>query len=161
PVALGAGKRISDNSLMPSTTTAAQIACVSSPLSAIDTDLLVVPWFEGEAPSAVDGLDAATGGDIARALASKEFTGKLFELFATLLTDRSWLARRVVLAGAGPSAEYRTEVARQLAAAAGISVRNRHVARVGFVARGRGDVADLAQAVAEGLTLSEFNVGIY
>ena len=146
---------------MPSTTTAAPITCVSSPLSAIDTDLLVVPWFEDEGPSAIDGLDAASGGDIGRALASKEFSGKAFELFATSLTDRSWRARRLVLIGAGQSADCHGELARQLAAAAGISVRNRRVERVGLVLRGRGDVAELAQAVAEGLTLSEFNVGIY
>ena len=159
--ALGAGKRFSDNSPMPSTSTAAPITCVSSPLSAVDTDLLVVPWFDDEGPSAIDGLDAASGGDIARALASKEFCGKAFELFATSLTDRSWRARRVVLIGAGQSADYRSELARQLAAAAGISVRNRRVERVGFVLRGRGDIAELAQAVAEGLTLSEFNAGMY
>jgi leucyl aminopeptidase len=160
-VALGASKRISDNSAMPSTTTSAPITCVSSPLHAIDTDLLVVPWFEEEGPSAIDGLDAASGGDIGRALASKEFSGKAFELFATSLVDRSWRARRVVLIGGGQSADCYGELARQLAAAAGISVRNRRVQRVGLLLRGRGDVAELAQAVAEGLTLSEFNVGIY
>ena len=146
---------------MPSTTTAATIHCVSTPLSAIDTDLLIVPWFEEEGPSAVEGLDTASGGDIARALASKEFAGKTFDLFATSLPDRSWRPRRLLLVGAGPSADFRSELVRQLAAAAGISVRNRRVERVAFVMRGRGDVAELAQAVAEGLTLSEFNVGIY
>jgi leucyl aminopeptidase len=67
----------------------------------------------------------------------------------------------VVLIGGGQSADCYGELARQLAAAAGISVRNRRVQRVGLLLRGRGDVAELAQAVAEGLTLSEFNVGIY
>jgi leucyl aminopeptidase len=146
---------------MPSTTAAAPISCVSSPLPSIDTDLLIVPWFEGEAPSAVDGLDAASGGEIARALASKEFSAKTFDLFATSLTDSSWRARRVVLIGAGSPGDYRSELARQLAAAAGMSARTRRAARAAFVLRGRGDVAELAQAIAEGLTLSEFNVGIY
>ena len=131
------------------------------PLSAVDTDLLIVPWFDDENPSSVGGLDAATGGDIARAFASKEFTGKAFELFATTLTDRSWRARRLLLVGGGPSAEYRSELARQLAAAAGISVRNRRAERAAFVLRGPGDVVEIAQAVAEGLTLSEFNAGMY
>jgi len=85
--AVCASKRISDNSVMSSTTAAAPITCISSPLSAVDADLLVVPWFEDEALSAVDGLDAASGGEIARALASKEFTGKTFELFAASLTE--------------------------------------------------------------------------
>ena len=146
---------------MSSTSTAAPITCLSSPLSAVDTDLLVIPWFEAEGPSAIDELDAASGGDIARALAAKEFEGKTFDLFTTSLVDRSWRARRVVLIGAGQSADFGSELARQIAAASGISVRNRHVARVAFALRGRGDVAELAQAIAEGLTLSEFNVGIY
>ena len=66
-----------------------------------------------------------------------------------------------MLIGAGSPADDRGELARQLAAAAGISARNRRAERAGFVLRGRGDVGELAQAVAEGLTLSEFNVGIY
>src|SRR5688572_5714535 len=39
--------RISDNSQMPSTA-AAPITCVSVPLSAVEADLLVVPWFDDE-----------------------------------------------------------------------------------------------------------------
>src|SRR4051812_30092958 len=126
---------------MPSTTAVAPIRCVSSPLPSIDTDLLIVPWFEGEAPAAVDGLDAASGGDIGRALTSREFSARTFELFATSLTGGSWRARRVVLIGAGSPADYGTELARQLAAAAGMSVRSRRAARSAFVLRGRGDVA--------------------
>src|SRR5947207_3890603 len=146
---------------MPSTTTAAPITCVSSPLSAVDADLLIVPWFEDEGPSAVDGLDAASGGEVVRALGQKEFSGKTYELFATSLTDRSWRARRLLLIGGGSALDDRGELARQLAAAAGLAVRNRRAERAGFVLRGRGAVVELAQAVAEGLTLSEFNVGIY
>ena len=146
---------------MPSTTTAAPITCVSTPLSAVDTDLLIVPWFEGEGPSAVEGLDAASGGDISRALSSKEFIGKAFDLFFTSVVDRNWRSRRLLLVGAGPSAEYRSELARQLAAAAGISVRNRRAERVGYLLRAGREIAEIAQAVAEGLTLSEFNAGIY
>src|SRR5688572_14836620 len=101
---------------MPSTTIGPAIACVSAPLSAVDTDLLIVPWFDDEDPSAAGGMDAATGGEIIRAFASKEFTGKAFELFGTTLTDRSWRARRLLLVGAGPSAAYGGELARQLAA---------------------------------------------
>jgi leucyl aminopeptidase len=146
---------------MGSTITAAPIACVTTSAAAVDAELLVVPWFEGEGPSAVAGLDAASGGDIARALASKEFSGKLFEQFLTTLTDTSWRPRRLLLAGAGRSADYRSELARQVAAAAGLAVRSRRTASVAFVLRGGGDLAEAAQAVAEGLTLSEFNVAAY
>jgi leucyl aminopeptidase len=161
---LGAEKRFSDNSQMPTTTTVAPIACVSMPLAAIDTDILILPWFEGEAMSAEGvpaGLDAATGAEVTRALSSREFTGKPFELFMTSVTDRAWRARRLLLVGSGPAAAYRSELARQVAAAAGCSVRTRRVTRAAFVLRRGGDVREMAQAIAEGLTLSEFNVGMY
>jgi leucyl aminopeptidase len=143
----------------------AVIACTSAPLSTIDTDLLVVPWFEGESSAAVASLDAATGSEIARALASKEFPAKPYDFFVATVTDRSWRARRVALIGAGPAAGFGSDLIRKLAVSAGTAVRQRRTVRVAFVLRdGRaatGDVAELAQAVAEGLTLSEFNVGSY
>ena len=58
------------------------------------------------------GLDAATGGESARALASKEFAGKPFELFVHR-RRRGWRARRVVLIGAGPAVDAGSELLRQ------------------------------------------------
>ena len=150
---------------MTPTATATQIACVSAPLSAVDADLLIVPWFEGEAPPAVPGLDAATGGDLARALESKEFTPRPYELLVAPIVDRAWKARRVALIGAGPAAGFGGDLARKIAAAGGLAMKQRRVARVAFLVRAGGPIAhnaaELAQAVAEGLTLSEFNVGSY
>src|SRR5690242_3081935 len=137
---------------MPSTIESPPIACVSAPLSAVETDILMVPWFEGEAPTAVQGLDAASGGEIGRALGSKEFCGKTFELFVTPVTDRSWRSRRVMLVGGGSAADYGSALARQIAAAGGISARNRRAEQGAFVLRGRAGGAELAQAAAEGLT---------
>jgi leucyl aminopeptidase len=153
--------------------TSAQIACVSAPLPAVDADLLIVPWFEDDAPSAVPGLDAATGGDLTRALESKEFTARPYELFVTPIVDRAWSVRRVVLVGAGRAAGFGGDLARKLAAASGLSMKQRRIARAAFLVRaggpgpggpgapGANNAAELAQAVAEGLTLSEFNVGSY
>jgi len=145
---------------MPTATTSTSISCVNDPLSAATADLLVVPWFE-DPSSAVPGLDAATGGEIARALASREFQGKPFEIFVTPFTDRQWRARRLALIGAGRSDECGGELIRKLAAAAGLTARQKRVGLVAFVIRGRGDVAELAQAASEGLTLSEFYSGAY
>src|SRR5262245_34632020 len=94
---------ISDNNGMPSASTSVSVACTTGPLAAVDTDLLIVPWFQDESVSAVAGLDAATGGEIARALDSKEFQGKAFDLFVTPITDSAWRARRVALIGGGSS----------------------------------------------------------
>jgi leucyl aminopeptidase len=137
------------------------ITCTNNPLPAIDADLLLVPWFEGEAPAAVAGLDAATGGEIARALASKECQGKGFELFVAGIVDRDWRLRRVALVGGGSRDAAMADQLRKLAAAGGLIARQKHIERVAFLVRGQGDPAELAQAVAEGLTLSEFNAGTY
>jgi len=129
----------------------------------VETDLLVVPWFQDESPTSVPGLDAATGGEAARALASGEFAARLYDLFLTPMTDRSWCARRVALVGAGRRDEFGIDTARRLAAAGGLAARQRRVERSAFVLRGdaANDLPGLAQAMAEGLTLSEFNAGAY
>ena len=153
---------------MPSVTISPPIACTSAELSVIDVDFLVVPWFEGDAPGAVAGLDRATGGEIARALSSKEFSARPFDQLIVPTSDSGWKARRVALVGAGVLAAFTAALARRVATAAALGARQRRAARVGFLLRlglpdasGDLDIAGFAQAVAEGLTLSEFSVGVY
>src|SRR5207248_2155600 len=86
---------------MPLTETTTPIVCTRDPLSSVDTDLVAVPWFEDEDAAAVPGLDAATGGDLSRALGSREFQGKPFESYVTTIVERAWKPRRVMLVGAG------------------------------------------------------------
>ena len=136
------------------------MACSSGPLSAIDADLLIVPWFQGEAAGSVPDLDSATGGELGRALTSKEFQVKPYELCFAPIADAKWRARRLMVIGGG-SGEQGTDLLRKIAAAAGLAARQRSVARAAFVVRGAGKAADLAQAVAEGLTLAEFHGGTY
>ncbi|MEK7862918.1 MAG: aminopeptidase, partial [Chloroflexota bacterium] len=50
---------------------------------------------------------------------------------------------------------------RKLAAAAGLMARQRRISRVAFLVRDAGNTAELAQAAAEGVTLSEFDGGSY
>ena len=153
---------------MAPATDAPSIACSEASLSAVDVDLLIIPWFEQDTPGAVAGLDRATGGEIARGLTSKEFGGRLFDLFTTPVTDRSWKAQRVALIGAGPVADFDSGLARKLATVAALAARQRRSERLAFAlqpgmasASGDIDVRALAQAIAEGLTLGEFNVGTY
>ena len=132
-------------------------------MSAIDADLLIIPWFQEDGPNALVGnnaIDPATGGEIARALTSKEFQAKPFELLLTAITGQGWRARRVALIGGG-SGERGSDLIRKLATAAGLAARQKRVARAAFAVRGQGDRAELAQAVAEGLTLAEFYGGSY
>jgi leucyl aminopeptidase len=149
-----------DNVGMPSAMTTG-ISTVVQPLAAVDTDLLAIPWFEDDAASAVDGLDPALAGELARVLGSREFCGKLFDLFLTPVADSRWRARRIALLGGGRSEEAGGDLLRKLASAAGYDARRRRIARVAFAVRGKGDPQELAQAVAEGLTLAEFHGGSY
>ena len=152
---------IGDNHRMSPVTQRVPVACVADRVSAIDADVIVIPWFEDAGMQQVTGVDEASGGEIGRALARQEFQGKPYEWFLTPATAGDWRARRVGLIGGGRRAACDGESLRRLAAAAGAAVRQRRIGRVAFVIRGEGLTADLAQAVVEGLTLSEFNAGTY
>jgi leucyl aminopeptidase len=137
-------------------------------LPAVDADLLFVPWFEGEGVEPFADLDRATGGELVRALSSKEFIGKPFELFITPIVDNRWKTRRVALCGAGPIAAFDSSLARKVASASALAARERHVARAAFLLRpgladasGDPDIAGVTQAVVEGLTLAEFSASTY
>src|SRR5437868_1408199 len=117
---------------MPSAATSPAIGCSGVPLRAVEADLLTVPWFEGDAVSAVADIDAATGGEIGRALSSKEFAGRPYDVFVTPVTDRSWRGRRVALIGAGPRTEFNSDLARKIAVAAGLNARQRRSDRAAF-----------------------------
>jgi leucyl aminopeptidase len=137
---------------------------VQRALSAVDADVLIVPWFDDDNVTAVGEVTAATAGEVERAIASKELSGRLYELFIAAVADSSWTARRVAFIGAGRTADFSGDVARRIAAAAGLAMKQRRVGRAAFVIRAAGDrasAAEIAQAVAEGLTLSEFNAGSY
>ena len=144
---------------MLTATTSAPIAVAHGPLAAVETDLLFIPWFETETAAAVPELDAASDGEIGRAIASKEFQAKAYDVFVTPL--RGWQARRVALIGAGPRDGAGSDLLRKVASAAAHAARQKRAERMAFVVRGQGDVAELAQASAEGVTLAEFHGGSY
>jgi leucyl aminopeptidase len=139
----------------------APVVCISGPLHAVDADLILLPWFDEDTPDSISGLDAATGGEVARALGSRELQGKRYDLFLAAITDGRWRARRVGLVGAGPRGAADSEILRRVAVAAGLAARQRRVSRVAFVVRGLESAAVLGQAVIEGLTLAEFYGGSY
>src|SRR5437899_413044 len=79
--ALEEHKRISHNIWMLSVSSSAAMACTFGPAGAAEVDLILIPWYEDDGPAAVPALDAATGGEIARALSTREFQAKPYELF--------------------------------------------------------------------------------
>src|SRR5215470_5654020 len=98
-------------------------------LPVVDADVLIVPWFDDDSAAAVGDVSTATGGELERALASKELSGKLYELFMAAVVDATWKARRVAFIGAGRSSEFGADIARRVAAAAGLALKQRRVAR--------------------------------
>ena len=138
--------------------------CTGAPLPALDVDLVVIPWFEGDGAQAVPGADAAASGEIARAIESKEFSAKLFDTFPTGVTDSSWKPSRMLLVGAGKRTSFGGDIVRKVATAAGLWAKQRRIARVAFLVRedwpGH-DAIEMAQAIVEGLTLAEFDGASY
>ena len=88
-------------------------------------------------------------------------TGKLFEAFLTPIVDRAYRARRIAAIGLGLRSDFTVDRARRSAAAIAINARQKRIARIAFRADGELDSPQMIQAVAEGMTLAEFDAGSY
>ena len=122
------------------------------------TELVVVPVFEGDelADPALADLDAASGGEVRRALAQGEFQPKPNELFFTPLNGQKWHADRVALVGVGRRGEEEVARCRAAAAAVAIEARRRRITRIAFVIRAGTPTDDVGQAIVEGLLFGGF-----
>jgi leucyl aminopeptidase len=130
--------------------------------ASVDSDLFVVPLFDGEqATKVVPEADRATGGELGRATASGEFRGRFDESFVTPARQPGWAAARIALAGAGKREDFDLERLRKVATASALMARERRIARVAFMLRGPLPAADGAQAIVEGLILAAFSVDRY
>jgi leucyl aminopeptidase len=137
------------------------VSLLADPAADVDTDLLIIPVFEGEGvPADVDGLGRATSGAVERAIASREVQGKPYELFFTP-AGNGWRAGRVALVGAGRADDYTAERARRVAAAAALGARQRRIERLAWVHRGPLDPADGVRAAVEGMVLASFSGDTY
>ena len=142
--------------------TSVPMICSGAALPVAEVDLLVLPWCEDDGPQSIAGVDAASGGEIARALTAREFSPRPFDVLPTTVVDSAWRARRLLLIGAGKRAAFDSDMVRKVATAAGLWAKQRRIPRVGFVApENGGDAPAMAQAIAEGLTLAEFDGGRY
>jgi leucyl aminopeptidase len=127
--------------------------------STLDTDLLAIPAFESD--PLLDEWPRATGDELRRAVSTKEFSGKLYELFLTPSLDNSFRARRFAAVGLGAESDFTTDRARRAATAAGLFARQRKMARLGFFLPKRFESPEVVQAVVEGLTIAEFDAAAY
>src|SRR5215471_10565267 len=128
-----------------------------------ETDLLVIPVFDGEGiADSLPAVDEAAGGEARRATTSGEFKGRQGEFFLTASTPQGgWKAARLALAGAGKREDFDLERLRKLATASALAARGRRIPRVAFLLRGPLPAADGVQAVVEGLVLAAFSVVRY
>ncbi len=124
----------------------------TQPLAQIQTPLLAIALAQGNAlPPSLADLDGATGGALARALASGDFKGKKDE---TLLVYGAGPAQRVLLVGVGKAAEVGRGALRRAAAVAAKRAKGLGTGTLTFAApaaaRGGTSPRDLAQVIVEG-----------
>jgi leucyl aminopeptidase len=128
----------------------------------VDTDLLIVPAFDGEAVAdSLPAIDQAAGGEVARATASGEMKGRLYEIFVTPASGPGWKPGRVAVVGAGKAADFTSERLRKVATAGALMARGRRIPRVAFLVRGPIPPRAAVQAITEGLLLAGFSVDQY
>jgi len=121
----------------------------------VDADLVIVTSFEVQT-SPLAAWASATNAEVDRAIASKEFTGKLYETFLTPLAGSGVRAARLAVMGLGQQGDFTVDRARRVASAIAHIARQKKIS-----ADGQLDSPDMIQAIAEGLTLAEFESGSY
>jgi leucyl aminopeptidase len=137
------------------------VGLLSAALADVATDLLFLPVCEGEDPgSLLDGLGEPTSQAVTRAVRSKEFQGKPFEVFMLPVVS-GWKAARVALIGCGRSEDLTAERLRRVAGVAALTARQRRLPRVAILNRGLEPAADAAQALTEGVVLASYSGDIY
>ncbi len=133
------------------------VECSIAPAGDVPTDVLVLPVFEADEVSELAGVETE-GGEIARVLNAREFTGRLYDVYYVPLAGAR--ARRAALVGAGRRASWTVDRLRRVAAAAALSLRRRRIERAAIVVRGV-EPYEGAQAAVEGITTAEFNGALY
>jgi leucyl aminopeptidase len=135
----------------------------AQPSADLHTDLLVIPVFTDDDFSDEDTLDAASGGEISRARSRGELTGKPYDVLAIGTSFTNWNTPRAILVGAGPRKEFTADQLRRIAVVGGLAARQRRLTRVAVLDRRGTSVGAerAAQAIAEGLSLANYDGGSY
>ena len=141
---------------MPEPRSEPDVRVISANPAEVECDVLVIPVHDDDDLTGLDGLDAASGGEVNRARASGEFRAKPNELFITGLVAPRWYASRVALVGVGSMGGDVVARLRDAAATAAHVSRRQRMERVACLSRG-GVSSELAcQTIAEGLLLGQF-----
>ena len=145
---------------MPSARKFKLIDVFSADPRTVDTDLVIVAVFE-TLTSPLAAWSAATNSEIDRAIASKEWNGKLYETLLTPIVGAGARAARLAVIGLGLQSDFTADRARRAASVIGYVARQKKIGRIAFSADGPLDSPEMFQAIAEGLTLAEFEPGSY
>ena len=137
-----------------------QMDVIEADYQNVDAELAVVSCFEREF-AVLDGWSETTAGALDEAVATKEFSGKLYECFLTPIFRGGYRARRLAVIGLGPRSDFTADRARKAASVLGLVARQKKIAQIAFIGEAPFDTPEMLQAVAEGLTLAEFNAGRY
>ena len=136
----------------PSSPMPFETSVVAAAAAGYETPLLALALSRGPLPPSLAGLDKQTGGAIMRVLAAGDLTGKKDE---TALVYPPGPASRVLLVGLGKTDEIDRTAIRRAAAVAAKRARTVGVPRAAFhlpaEARGKVNLGDVGQAIAEGL----------
>ena len=129
----------------------------------LHADLLIIPVFADDDFGDEATLDAASGGEVQRARARGDLTGKLFEALAVATSFADWKTPRAMLVGAGSRKDFTPDHLRRIAIIGGLVARQRRLTRVAVVDRTGTPVGSeqAAQVIAEGLCLANFDGGSY
>lgn len=128
----------------------------------IQTPLLVLNLFEGtkDPGGATGAVDRALGGLISELIADGDIKGKLEEV-TVLHTQGKIPAKRIAVAGLGSREKLDLEAIRRASGAAMKTARDTGIQVFHTVVHGAGagglDVADCAQAIAEGAILASYS----
>ena len=148
---------------------ASPISFRDDPPSRLHVDLLAIPIFEQDDLKDLGGLDEASGGDLARAIASGELGRKPFESLLIPLVGGGYQARRALFVGGGRLHAFGPDAARTLGALAATVARQRRFSTAAVLLRGPDATAAspaaaavrLVQATAEGLVLPQLDTATY
>jgi len=132
---------------------------VSGDVRSLDTDLLVIFLADTESPG--PEWVEATGGELGKAMASREFCGRLYETFLHPIINRTYHASRLLAVGLGPRADFTVDRGRRAATVAGLLARQKKIGRITLAPDATLVSPDMLQALAEGITLAEFDAGQY
>jgi leucyl aminopeptidase len=138
-----------------------RISVNTTPLPAVDTDLIIVPVAQDHVAAALATLDSAMADEVRSALERGEFRGKPYETYTA--RAGGWKAGGVVFVGGGNRAEIGAERFRRMATAAARVAHHQKRARVAWADIEPGGLPAAARVdiIAEGIVLSNFDNGVH